>query len=311
MTKPILVAVDPFREDPDPLAFASLLSRLTGRRVVAVGAYLDAVLPSRVNVPAYRRAVRDLASKGLEWAQERLPDGAETLAVPGDSRPRALLDATQELDAAMLVLGSAHHGPVGRVVTGSVTDHLLHGAACPIAITPRGYEAPGGGLRRVGAAFVDTPEGQNALRGAVALARRAGASLQAITVIHPIGWGTMAVPRATAIAREQQETRRAAVAALDQALAGVDPAVAAEPVVVENGVAGALETVSSQLDVLVCGSRGYGPVKTVLLGSVSRALSQHSHCPLIVLPRGAGQLLEQLMTGPARRSEPVAAGDGE
>ena len=61
LPKPILVAVDPFREDPDPLAFAALLSELTGRRLVAVGAYHHSVLPSRVNVPAYRRALRDLA----------------------------------------------------------------------------------------------------------------------------------------------------------------------------------------------------------------------------------------------------------
>ena len=304
MTKPILVAVDPFREDPDPLAFAALLSRLTGRRLIAVGAYFDSVLPSRVNVPSQRRAARDLALKGLEWARERLPEGTETVAVPGDSRPRALLDAAAELDAALIVLGSANHGPMGRIVTGSVTDHLLHGAACPIAITPRGYHPPDEGLRSVGAAFVDTPEGRNALSGAVALARRAGASLRAVTVIHPIGWGTMSVPMATAIVREHQESRRAAKEALDPALAGLEPALAAEPVVIENGVARALETMSSQLDVLVCGSRGYGPVKMVLLGSVSRALSQHSRCPVIVLPRASGRELEELMTERLERSLP-------
>ena len=134
MTKPILIAVDPFREDPDPLAFAALLSRLTGRRLVAVGAYFDSVLPSRVNVPSQRRAARDLALKGLEWARERLPEGTETVAVPGDSRPRALLDAAAELDAALIVLGSAHHGPVGRIVTGNVTDGYVAEVTVGIAV---------------------------------------------------------------------------------------------------------------------------------------------------------------------------------
>ena len=311
MTKPILVAIDPFREDPDPLAFASLLSELTGRKVVAVGAYLGAVLPSRVNVPAYRRAVRELALKGLERARERLPEGSETLAVPGDSRPRAVLEAAEELDAALLVLGSAHRGAVGQLVTGSMADHLLHGATCPIAVVPRGYRAPENGLQRVGAAFVDTPEGRNALMGARALAQRAGASLQAITVVHPIGWGTMAVPMTTAIARERQETRRAAEEALNHALEGLAPALAAEPVVIEDGVGDALASMSSQLDALVCGSRGYGPVKTVLLGSVSHALSRHSRCPLIVLPRASGRALETLVAEPIQRAQPVAMADGE
>ena len=71
MTKPILVAVDPFREDPDPLSLATLLGELTGRKLVAVGAYPQSFLPSRVDVPAYRRAARDLALKGLEWAPAR------------------------------------------------------------------------------------------------------------------------------------------------------------------------------------------------------------------------------------------------
>jgi nucleotide-binding universal stress UspA family protein len=192
-----------------------------------------------------------------------------------------------------------------------MTDHLLHGACCPIAVVPRGYRRPENGLQRVGAAFVDTPEGRNALTGAVALARRAGASLQAITVINPIGWGTMAVPMTTAIAREQQETRRAAEEALGHALEGLEPALAVEPVVIEDSAGPALATLSSQLDVLVCGSRGYGPVKTVLLGSVSHALSRHSRCPLIVLPRASGGALEGLVAEPIRRAQPVPVADGE
>jgi nucleotide-binding universal stress UspA family protein len=41
------------------------------------------------------------------------------------------------------------------------------------------------------------------------------------------------------------------------------------------------------IDVLVTGSRGYGPVKSVLLGSVSRQLVDHATCPVIVVPRSA------------------------
>jgi nucleotide-binding universal stress UspA family protein len=37
---------------------------------------------------------------------------------------------------------------------------------------------------------------------------------------------------------------------------------------------------------LVLGSRGYGPLRRVLLGSVSTALVRSAPCPLIVTPRG-------------------------
>jgi nucleotide-binding universal stress UspA family protein len=286
MTKPILVAVDPFREDPDPLSFAALICELTGQRPVVVGVYPD----------ADPEPLHALALDELEWARERLPGGAELLAVPGDSRRRALLEAAEMVDAGLLVLGSVRHGPVGHILTGSLTEHLLLGAPCPVAIVPRGYDAPAEGLRRIGAAFVDTPEGSAALAGGIALARRSGASLRAITVVRPLGWGVTAVPMTTSMAREQREIRRAAEEALTHALAGLEPALAAEPVVIEDGVAATLARLSSELDLLICGSHGYGPVKTVLHGSVSHALSRHSRCPLIVVPPGSERALEELAT---------------
>lgn len=38
-------------------------------------------------------------------------------------------------------------------------------------------------------------------------------------------------------------------------------------------------------DLLVAGSRGYGPVLRVLLGSVSTHLAHHAPCPVLVVPR--------------------------
>jgi len=38
------------------------------------------------------------------------------------------------------------------------------------------------------------------------------------------------------------------------------------------------------VDLLVLGSRGYGPVTRVLLGSVSRTVAQHAPCPVMVVP---------------------------
>jgi hypothetical protein len=53
--------------------------------------------------------------------------------------------------------------------------------------------------------------------------------------------------------------------------------------------------VSEHLDLLVCGSRGYGPVRAVLLGSVSRRVTAQAYCPVIVMARGVKGALEQLM----------------
>ena len=46
----------------------------------------------------------------------------------------------------------------------------------------------------------------------------------------------------------------------------------------------ALARVSGDLDLLVCGSRGYGPMRGLLHGSVSARLAHSCACPLPVMP---------------------------
>jgi nucleotide-binding universal stress UspA family protein len=69
--------------------------------------------------------------------------------------------------------------------------------------------------------------------------------------------------------------------------------------VVAAPIVGALAAGSEAWDLLVCGSRGYGPVRSVLLGSVSRGLTHAAHCPLLVLTRGAEPPIESLFAGEA------------
>ena len=48
-----------------------------------------------------------------------------------------------------------------------------------------------------------------------------------------------------------------------------------------------LKQADEGVDLMVMGSRGYGAVKGVLLGSVSMQLMRACPCPLYVVPRGA------------------------
>jgi hypothetical protein len=63
--------------------------------------------------------------------------------------------------------------------------------------------------------------------------------------------------------------------------------------------------VTDNLDLLVCGSRGYGPVRAVLLGSVSREVISAALCPVIVLPRGVQAALEALVAEAPGAAAPV------
>ena len=84
-----------------------------------------------------------------------------------------------------------------------------------------------------------------------------------------------------------REERRAD---LERAAATVPDGTVAEALLLDGPAGRALAAASEDLDLLVCGSRGYGAVGSVLLGSVSHHLVRTAACPLLVVPRdGAGR----------------------
>ena len=188
------------------------------------------------------------------------------------------------------------HGPLGRVLLGSVGERLLSGAPCAIAIAPRGYAASAPhALDVIAVAFDGSPEARGALRVAHALARRTGAALGALTVVVPpaaIPGRFVPLPgleplegmeRPDALARQEL----AATRAVDAAIQGLGDGVTVEQQVLfgTDPVEPILEAAASDVDLLVLGSRGYGPVRRALVGSVSSALVRHAPCPVLVMPR--------------------------
>jgi nucleotide-binding universal stress UspA family protein len=68
----------------------------------------------------------------------------------------------------------------------------------------------------------------------------------------------------------------------------------------------ALEEATADLDLVICGSRGYGPARVVLLGSVSHALAFHARCPVLILPRGsAAELVDAFGTASTAHREEI------
>ena len=51
---------------------------------------------------------------------------------------------------------------------------------------------------------------------------------------------------------------------------------------------------SAGLDLMLAGSRGYGPLRSVLVGGVSGRLMRTVQCPMIVVPRGVQEPLGAL-----------------
>jgi nucleotide-binding universal stress UspA family protein len=86
-------------------------------------------------------------------------------------------------------------------------------------------------------------------------------------------------------AERDEERREDAQAELDALLAELGENATGEVVVGEPATE--LAYAANKLDLLVTGSRGYGPVRRLMLGSTSTRLVREAPCPVLVLTRGA------------------------
>lgn len=204
------------------------------------------------------------------------------------SPARALQGIAEAERAELIVVGSSHRGPVGRAMLGSVGSSLLHGSSCPVAVAPRDL-AEDHRVERIGVGFDGSPEAFSALEAAISLAHRLhGASLDLITAAEPHSYGiatSYAILAATDwLGAERAEMRRILNLGLSRVASGLP--VRGHLV---NGPAGpALAEATADLDLMLVGSRGYGPLRRTLLGSAGARLVHHAACPVIVIPRGAG-----------------------
>jgi nucleotide-binding universal stress UspA family protein len=294
MTAPILVGVDPVHHDADAPVLAALLARATGAPVIAVAAYRDDT-PRTLSDADHVHELRGEAMARLDAVEPAFHGLAvETAAVAGPSAARVLHDCAEARGAALLVLGSTHRGAVGRITLGSTADRLLHGATCPVVVAPLGFAERMRGIDRIGVGFVETEEGHEALRAAAALAAACGAELHAATAVEPLPWSTTRLAPPIDVNAHLQRQREQAEVTLRSALDRVQPAVRSHVEVLVDPPVVALEQFSDDVDLLVCGSRGYGPLGSVLLGGVSRRLVHRAACPVVVVPRGTERALEAL-----------------
>jgi len=283
MPSPIIAALDPEHEDDAPLVVAAALSDLTGAPLIALSAYLHDPITNAVGGGLVDE---DLRADALSALGQRAGDSGARLMVHGGPSPaRVLHDAAVELDACLVVVGSTRRGRLGRVMPGTTAERLLHGSPCAVAVAPAELAADWT-PRRVGVGFVDVEDAHGAVRAAAAIARAAHADLRAATVVEPVTRSQSAVIepyRADGLIDSATANARRA---LDHVLALLPSAVAATSEVVVGSPADGLSALSRDVDLLVCGSRAYGPARHVLLGSVTHAVIRDASCPVVLVPRG-------------------------
>ena len=285
---PVVVGVDGSQRSVEALALADLLGPALGRPVVI--AYVHPVSRpspwSRVRHPygklsslfsenEYERLVRDVAESTFDQIREHLPSVPERrLQLVSDESPAAGRHALAEREGgALIVIGSSHRSNIGSTLVGGTASGCCSGASAPVAVAPTGYTAAGRGMQTLGCGFDGSQEAQRALAWAAALARAASARFRDSERLRkPTLPTSLAVGGGLAIGSITDVLRRERQEELAEAVAALDPDTDADAELLEGDARELLARKSGELDLLVVGSREYGPLRAVLLGSVSSAL---------------------------------------
>jgi nucleotide-binding universal stress UspA family protein len=287
MTAPIVIGLALRDDDAAPLTLGRAIARLTGAPLALVSAY--------VHDPGLPQPVPEIDAPMLKGTMAALEDVAESLrdehavevhATRG-STTHVLHQVSERLGAGLIVVGSSHRGRLGRVLAGSVTAGVLHGSHCALAVAPRGYTGHAA-FERIAVAYDGSDESRDALAAAAGLAAFAGGNVHSYTALEPIDRYALEAVPGLRLPDDYEQSRRARAERLtEQARAVVPEGALTEASVIVGRTAEALVAVSHDSDLLVCGSRGHGALRSMALGSVSRVLANEATCPILVMPRAS------------------------
>src|SRR3984893_5908864 len=223
---------------------------------------------------------RSLLAHASTIARDAIADTAQvhiTGELLSSSTPVPTL-VEQSKDAELFVVGSRGRGALSRSILGSVSAGLIRHAHCPVALIRHDdSELPDPAQ---GPVLVGIDGATSDLATAIAFEE---ASLRHAELIALHAWNDIDMNSIPGYDWSPTTTKEGHV--LDEALAGWQeryPDVSVQNRVVSDRAAHALVDASESAQLVVVGTHGSGALAGMLLGSVSNAVVQAVHRPVIV-----------------------------
>jgi nucleotide-binding universal stress UspA family protein len=278
----IVVGFDESEGSKDALAYAGQLAERFDSEVIVVTAIPSPIGGSfapALPADAFTR-LQEQAVSAAEQAAAEIGGRAEV--VESLSPARGVEQLAEDIGADLIVIGCSKAEP-GRVRAGRQARHMMHGASCAVLMAPVGHADSGTYPERIGVAVNGSAESAHAVVTAAVLAE--GGTLSVISVATDFAeywghWGaTFALSDLAEAARDVARTD------VEEAMAMLPVTATSEGIVLEGSAAIELKGKSRDLDLLCLGSRRFGPVRRVLLGSVTSELVGDVGCAVLVSPR--------------------------
>lgn len=164
----------------------------------------------------------------------------------------------------------------------------LHDSPCPLAVAPAGYaDRAAAGIPVVGVALDGGEESDRVLDHAIGLADGLGAALR-IVHVATTSEGQRLPPWLDPIgtSRYVQAVHDAGTTLLEDALTRAGDRVEATTVMLDGHPNEALVDFAAGVNLLVMGSRAYGTVGRVLIGTTAGRVLHNAPCAVLIAPNG-------------------------
>ena len=282
----IAAAIDPSPESEDAAVLAAVIAVAAEGDLMLIA--IEPELPLMIPGGDWRR-MRGETERLLSRVRASCAPGARFAIDTDLSAGRGLHRLVRREHRQLLAIGSSPHGPAGEVSIGHKTRKLLDELECPLAIAPRDLRSRGRfELRRIAVGFDGGAEAAAALATAATLAAGSGAELIVRGVIDDrvpaLGWPHVWMGGIMEAWVEVMDDEAAALRAqMQKAVSALG--VEASVQVTRGRAADALRELSGDVDLLVIGSRRWGPMARLLLGGTGEALVHGAACPLVIVPR--------------------------
>lgn len=233
-----------------------------------------------------RAAVRRFVTS--EVGDERV----DIIVNEGTDAKAEILKAAAAAEASLIVMGTHGRSGIDHVLLGSVTEKVLHKAACPILVVPPHAPSVDGGVspvfKRIVCAVDFSTGSLVALKVALELAQEADARL---TILHAIEFPAALREVVFSTDVDVDRLHAAAEAEFLRRLRALVPAQARTYCTVATRVnegkpAREIQRVAAAegADLIVMGVHGRGTVDLMVFGSNTNAVSRNAACPVLIVP---------------------------